>query len=222
MIEDLTPYRRDEPDWGFRQGTIVSFDLFVGTSTVRVGGALLTDVPFLAQSGQVYYEPGDAVLLVRFRSSWAIVGRYVTPGGTAAIGRYTEFTGAYEATPVLGWSLTTSYVTKISLPITVPIWAQVATVTATLMAVGRNSTGADDFLNGRVQLNGATFGGSAGPAVTAKWGSVTVGSHGQILVTPGGTLTVTGQLGSSGASWAANASNSAYLAATVAWNSNTG
>lgn len=221
---DLTPLLvpPERPDWGFRQGTIVAWDVFSGTGSVRVAGATLTDVPFLAQAGQVYYEAGDAVLLVRIRSSWAIVGRYVTPGGQAAIGRYTEMTGAYTATPVLGWSLSTSYVTKISLAVTVPGWAQVATGTASLMAIGRNSTAADDFLNARVLVNGANFDGLGGPAVTGKWGAVTALVHFQVVVTPGGTLTFSGQLGSSGAAWAANAANAAYLGATVAWNSNTG
>lgn len=223
--DDLVPFfHTDKPDWGFRQGEVVSFDAEVGTSSVRVGGSVLTDVPFLSQAGQVIYLPGDAVLLVRFKSSWAIVGRYVTPeaGWSAAIGRYTEITGAYEATPQLGWSLSTSYVTKTSVGIFVPNWAQVATGTASLMAVGRNSTGADDFLNGRIQVNGTTWGGTSGPAVTGKWAGMTAMSHFQLLVTPGGTLTIDGQLAASGAAWAAHASNSAVVAATVTFNSNLG
>lgn len=224
--DDLVPFfHTDKPDWGFRQGEVISFDAEVGTSSVRVGGSVLTDVPFLSLGGQVQYLPGDAVLLVRFKSSWAIVGRYVTPapGWHAAIGRYTEITGAYQGTPALNWSLSTSYVTKAGVDIFVPTWAQVATVTATLMAKARNSTAVDDFLNARIQANGAIVAGAiSGTVLAARWGAITAAGHIQMLVTPGGTLNIAGQLATTTAAWTAHASNEAHVQATVTFNSNLG
>lgn len=224
MIDDLTSlFGRDDPESGFRQGTIISFNVLSGLGDVRVGGATLTDVPFLTQAGQVSYLPGDAVLLIRFRSSWAILGRYVSPGGIAAIGRYFELTGVYSTPTVSNYSLTTTFVTQATMTIGVPPWAEVATVTASLMLLARNSTASTDFLQGRIlpPSGGATSWISAA-VPTLQFGSLTVvGSH-QMLVTPGGSLVIGGQVSTSGGSWAANVSNAAYLQATVAWNSNDG
>lgn len=225
MIDDLAPlFAKDPQDWGFRQGTIVAWNVFTGLSTVRVGGATLTDVPFLSQAGQVQYLPGDAVLLIRFKSSWAIVGRYVSPGGNAAIGRYFELTGAATGTVFSGFSLSTSFVTKATLDINVPVWASIATVTATLMAQAINSTASKDNMQGAVQTAGAISTTWTAPTTaTTDLASVTVvGHHGPMLVTPGGTLSIVGQLRSVTGAWAANASNGALLQATVAWNSNLG
>jgi hypothetical protein len=225
VIDDLVPLLggKDPQDFGFRQGTVVSFNVYSGVGDVRVGGTVLTDVPFLSQAGQVSYMPGDAVLLVRLRSSWAIIGRFVSPGGTRAIGRYFELTGVAGQPAATNFALTTTFATVTTLNIAVPAWAEVATVTTSLMLWVNNPTASDDFLYGQILLPGGLFTNWVSPnAPTGKFTSLTVVGHQQLLVTPGGTLTLQGQARSGAAAWAANASNTAYLQATVAWNSNDG
>lgn len=224
MRDDLVPlFAHDEPEWGLRQGIILTWDALAGTSTVQVGGAVLTDLPFLSEAGQVFYSAGDPVLLIRYKSSWAIVGRYVAPGAQAAIGRYFELTGAYDATPGTNFSLTTSYVTKNTVSVYVPTWARVATGTVSFVANARNSTAAEDFLNARILLAGIPWAGAVSPTVPAgKWGSATVLAHFQVLVTPGGTIELEGQLATTTAAWTAHTSAAAHAQATVTFNSNVG
>lgn len=225
MIDDLVSlFGKDPQDWGFRQGTIVSWNVFTGLSAVRVGGATLTNIPFLSQAGQVQYLPGDAVLLIRFKSSWAIVGRFVSPGGNAAIGRYFELTGTYVGSQTGGYALTTSSVTRCTLSVPVPVWAEVATVTATLMSQARNSTASSDHMQSSVYFPATSFSAAwtAPTAAPTTLASQAVMAHHQLLVTPGGTLEIQGQVRSIAAGWAANADNGSFLQATVAWNSNDG
>lgn len=225
MINDLVSlFGKDPQDWGFRQGTIVSFDVFSGAGSVRVGGAVLTDVPFLSEAGQVSYLPGDAVLLIRFKSSWAIVGRFVSPATNAAIGRYFELAAAATGSVFGGYALTTSAVMRCTLSIPVPVWAEVATVTATLMSQARNSTASPDHLQSSVYFPATTFSvaWTSPTAPASALASQTVLAHHQLLVTPGGTLEVEGRIRSIAAGWAAHADNGSQLQATVAWNSNDG
>lgn len=214
----------DGPEFGFRQGVVLSFNIIGGQNEIDVAGTVLTDIPFLNPGGYTILQPGDVVVLFRMRSSWAILGRVTTPGGTRAIGRYTEISSAYEGALVSNFSLTTSLDTKTTLDITVPVWAEVATVTATLLAQARNSTASTGILAGNITLpDGAFTTWRSGHAPTLTIASQTVTKHWQGLVTPGGTLTILGRLASVGAAWAANATdNLALLAATVAWNSNDG
>ncbi len=217
------------PEVGFRQGTVVSFDLFTANSVVDVGGALLTDVPVSGMAGQVFFKPGDAVLMARYGASWVILGRFVTPGGIAAIGRYFELTGTYSGATASGYALTTSFVTQPTLAINVPTWAEIATVTASLHTQARNTSGAADLTQGRILYpdgNTTTGTGTSVPTGAAgafsNFSSQTVVGHYQFEVTPGGVITLEGQVRTLVAGWGANAGNAAFVQATVAWNSNDG
>ncbi len=217
------------PGVGIRQGIVVSFDIFAGTSTVNVGGAILTDVPLMSTAAQVYLKAGDSVILLRNGSSWTILGRSVVPGGIAAIGRFFELTGTYSGATSSGYALTTSFVTRCSLAIPIPSWAEVATITASLGSQGRNTSGVADAMQGRILYpdgNMVTMTGtsvaSGGAAALTNLASCNVHGHYQMYVTPGGTLTLEGQPRTLTGGWAANGGNAAFLQATVAWNSNDG
>ncbi len=213
----------DGPEFGFRQGTILTFDIVSGANTIDVAGATLTNVPFLNPGGYTILLPGDVVVLLRMRSSWAILGRITAPGGTRAIGRYTELSSSYSVDGASNYSLTTTPATKATLSIPVPVWCEVATVTASLMLMARNSTATTDFLVGKILMpDGASTTWLSGSVPTVSYGSVTVTKHHQLAVTPGGTLTILGQAAASVASWGANANNVVTLQATVAFNSNDG
>lgn len=79
---DLVPLLFPPPSdqLGFRQGTVVSFDLDNGTNTIDVGGAQLTNVPLLNVTDSVSLEPGTVVALLTWKSSWWIIGRVIIPG----------------------------------------------------------------------------------------------------------------------------------------------
>lgn len=225
MNDDLTALLVPPPGpaVGFRQGLVLSFNLFSGANQISVGDAVLTDVPFLNAGTFSPIQAGDVVVLIRMRSSWAILGRVVVPGGVKAIGRYTEVSGIASSGTQGNFGISTTPTVQASVTVPVPVWAEVATVSATLMLLVRNSTAAADFLNGRINTPGGTFTGwTSGTVDAGEWGSLTVGAHHQLLVTPGGTMTVDGYAWTTTASWATNASNSACLQLTVNWNSNDG
>lgn len=209
-------------DYGFRQGTVLTYNVLSGSNTISVAGTVLTDVPFLNPGGYTIYQPGDVVILIRMRSSWAILGRVTIPTGTKAIGRYTELSAAYSSGGSTNYSLTTGVVTKDTLTIPVPSWAEVATVSATALVFAKNSTGATDFLNCQLSIGGFAVTWTSASVPTLAWASMTVTSHEDLLVTPGGTLTITAGLFATGAAWAANALNSVSLEAAVAWTSANG
>lgn len=219
-LSGLFPGRGDDP-FGFRQGVVLTFGLLDGTNTIDVGGTVLTNVPFLNPGGYTILAAGDVVVLIRMRSSWAILGRVTVPGGTRAIGRYTELSGTYSAPFASGFALTTSFVTAANLAITVPQWAEVATITATLMALALNTAAVDHFLYGQILVGGGSAAFPSATAPPSKWAQVTVLYHTQVAVVGGSTLSLQGQVRAS-AAWAANASNQAFLQATIAWNSNDG
>ncbi len=226
----LAEMRPGVPPLAVRQGTIVSFSLFTGLSQVNIGGAVFDNVPLLSPAGMVFFKTGDPVLLLRFGSSWTILGRTVSVGGSiSAIGRFFEVSGTYSGATGSGYALTTSYVTQATLAISVPIWAEVATITATLASQARNTSGAADLTQARILFpdgNTVAMTGTSTPtgaaAALSNFSSQTVNGHYQMAVTPGGTLTLEGQVKAFGASWAANAGNAAFVQATVAWNSNDG
>lgn len=62
---------------GFRQGTVVSWDPDTGENTIRVGGSDLADLPVLSASA-ITLAPGDVVGILRYRSSWMILGSVTT------------------------------------------------------------------------------------------------------------------------------------------------
>lgn len=213
----------EDPEFGFRQGVVVSFGLFDGTNQIDVGGTVLTDVPFLSPGSFVTLFPGEVVVLLRMKSSWAILGRVVVPGGTKAIGRYTELSATYSTTTATNFSLTTSYVTKTQLDITVPVWAETAAITCSLHLIAKNTTASTDFLNGKIiDPAGGSVTWPSASVPTLAYGQLTLVHHPNVVVTPGGTLTLLGQAKSTGGAWTADASNTAYIQATVAWNAGNG
>jgi hypothetical protein len=78
--DDLAPLLASSGDnnIGFRQGTIVDWDLSTGSNTVQVGGAQLTDLPTMSMNGQVILYPGDVVGILKVRSQYFILGRIDT------------------------------------------------------------------------------------------------------------------------------------------------
>ncbi|MGH3095558.1 MAG: hypothetical protein ACRDMV_06105, partial [Streptosporangiales bacterium] len=71
---------------GMRQGVVKSWDSSTGHNTVDVGGTVMDDLPVLASTGTVLLAAGDVVGLLRYRSTYFVLGRIGVAGeGALAI-----------------------------------------------------------------------------------------------------------------------------------------
>lgn len=217
--EDLTELLQPPaaPDSGFRQGVIRSFNASTGANTVEVAGALLTDLPLLSGSESLEYAPGNVVVLLRLRSSWAILGRVVTPGGVlapSAIGT------AYVAESSTNFALSTTWTAKTSGTFTVPVWANRVLVSAAASASVENTSAANDFANIRIDVGGVA-GSSNYAAVTAagtypaRYAHVGANWAREWTAVPGGTYTIAAEMKSTTGAWAADTDNIVSVHATA-------
>lgn len=79
MFEDLAPLLvpKPQPGLGIRKAVLTAYDAGTGANTVTVDEVDLVDLPRLDTGAAL--AAGDVVLLLRYRSSWAILGRIVSP-----------------------------------------------------------------------------------------------------------------------------------------------
>lgn len=63
----------------FRQGQVLAFDLSTGENSIDVGGATLVNVPLLNVTDSVSLTEGTIVGLLKWKSSWWIIGRVILP-----------------------------------------------------------------------------------------------------------------------------------------------
>lgn len=196
----------------FRQGTIVTFNPASGANSVNVGGAVLANLPLVNASDVVNYTAGDVVVLLKFRSSWAIMGRVIVPGGTdlasASVG--------FDSTSATGSSYTIDTfgaggLTKATATINVPSWANQAAVLALAICVGKQPTSpvvGSPFMTTSVKINGDTDTGKPQGWVEAANHVVSAYPNLSrvITVTPGGTFPVTIEVWAD-ANWGSNSSN---------------
>ena len=68
----------------YRQGVVVEFDPATLANRLLVGGAYLDDVPVLGVAEAASLAAGSVVGLMVVGSTWAIIGRIVTPGTVEA------------------------------------------------------------------------------------------------------------------------------------------
>lgn len=64
----------DQPELGFHQGIVITWDQVAGTNTIMIGGSLVSDVPVLA-AGSVLIGANDVVGILRVRTQYFILGR---------------------------------------------------------------------------------------------------------------------------------------------------
>lgn len=208
------------PDFVFRQGTVVTWNLLSGVGSVSVGGTILTSVPFMSTGAIVYLLPGDTVILLKQGASWFILGRVNSPGGLAGVGRNTQVVLTGDATQV-NFNMTTSFVTRVNLVLNVPSWASVATLDVKFQSLIKNTSAVTDFARNQILMpDGASTNFSSGNCLAGAWASTVHCMSRQVLCTPGGTLTIQGQVASTAGAWAADSGNTVYLTCTVVYNSN--
>lgn len=173
--DDLTALLQTPPvdDSGFRQGVLLTYNASTGANTVNVGGAILTNLPFVLEGGVFNLVPGNVVVLMKLRSAWAILGRVVPVNDPGIINANDQSqTGNLQ---LINFSSPAAAATVGTINTTTPSWATKAnffvTFSATFLAAGAATTGSVG-----IQINvGATVLATAGLLSTAVPSGLTSG-----------------------------------------------
>lgn len=201
-----------DPDLAFRQGVVVSWDASTGTNSVNVNGTLLQNLPALNLGEFVLLTEGDVVGLLRFKSTYFVLGRIIPPAQPDR----SRFTVDYDSKSAgtTAWSLTTANASKVSLTFTPPSWAGEASLFVGLMVQAVNTTPNLDFMQIQPFVNGddlpgitAVASGNSGSAFSTAVASTTI--------TPTGPIVVEGHAWAVNADWGSSAGNGANLSVQV-------
>lgn len=151
---DLTSlFAPTAPAEPFRQGVIVAFDPATGANQVSVGGAVLVDLPILVGGDTVNFAPGDVVILLKYRSSWAIFGRIVVPGSDALTATAVSFAGGGASSGA--FTITSSFSTPAEVNVPTPVWANSLVLYAISTVIVSNTSGASELARLITDINGA-------------------------------------------------------------------
>lgn len=220
--DDLVPLLFPPPsnEVGFHQGTVLTWDSATGVNTVDVGGATLTNVPILNTGEAVALKAGHVVAMIRFKSSFFILGRVTIPGSpdfaaaSVAFGRLRS--GASN------FSISSVAAAKVTGTIPVPAWADEAVVFATAFATVKNSTTGGHYVFLNTEIDGITgaevFSPTEPNGVLEAWTSLSA-SDARVLTSLGSVLTLSARMRTSDATFAANASNLCYIIAIAVFRS---
>lgn len=213
-----------KPVVGYAQGEIVSWDTVNGTNAVNVGGSLFENVPVFNSGEAVALQPGHVVGLLRFKTSYFILGRITLPDsaefGSAAVDFETINPSATN------FSLTSSYASKVSQSIAVPSWATHASILAIGTSRVGNPTATPDTFYMQMKINGANAGAEVYVLLSAAGGvddihSLVVAGAAEIT-SPGSSIAVGIDMKTSAAGgWSAVASNYVNVSAQAIFRSTT-
>lgn len=92
----LVPIGRGE--LSFHQGVVVEWDSITNDNVINVAGTDVPDVPVLSTADAIMMAVGNVVALLRYRSTYFIVGRVALPGITNAFGMRTGSVALIEGT----------------------------------------------------------------------------------------------------------------------------
>lgn len=214
LVPFLTPPAQD--GLGFRQGRVDTFDQNTGENAIEVGGTYLTDVPMLNSGEATALKPGHIVALLTWKSSWWILGRITMPGSDQFASASVAFGGCDDVG--VGFAIQTSYAQKINCLIDVPAWADEAQVTAHVHASIENSTAGFDFAAVRAGID-SVFG--TGIEVRAPAGHIVTASASmqRLVVDPGPTILIQGQVKSTFNNWGPDLGNACQIVATAVFRS---
>jgi hypothetical protein len=213
VISDVLPVRSD-PAEPFRQGTVLTFNAATGANTISVAGGVLTDVPMAENSGVVNLAAGDAVILLKMRSSWAILGKVLPAGGGDFAASAVAFAQDLDFDDNFATLLGPAELTPVSVTLAVPSWANEALVTATACMSAINSTASTRGMYAGVTIGGVGGGWGSATSIPAGLQGASSATRSRTIVSPGATITVSGTIFTS-AIFAANVANQAMLTATA-------
>lgn len=170
--DDLAPLLGygDVPDLGFRQGQIVAWDEATGTNTVNLGGVMLADLPALNLGEFTILQPGDIVALLRYKTSYFILGRLILPRNPDRNRSSVDF-GAAGLTQT-GFSLNVAGNIRASQTIPVPSWADEAIVHLNVDLSFFNSRAGDYYVYLAGSIDGSSGGEIFDMCAPNRWGSV--------------------------------------------------
>lgn len=170
--DDLSPLlQKQQEDAPFRQGYMLYYDASTGQNQVEVNGAVLQDLPLLnigdtinlvgentAGSGN-----GSVVILMKMKSSWAIMGRVVIPGNAplAPGAVLTDFdsqdTRLWYPSGGLDQDVTPTFELFVyTKQFVLPDWANAVSVAGYAAVFAGNTTGGTDSLAVDVRAVGAS------------------------------------------------------------------
>lgn len=83
--DDIVPFLTGQPpnDLGFRQGTLLAWDPATESNTVQIATEQFTDLDVLA-TGTIAMAVGDLIGLLRYKSTYLILGK-IAPAGSGAL-----------------------------------------------------------------------------------------------------------------------------------------
>lgn len=217
--DDLGPlFSSGSPEVGFAQGTVVSWDSADGTNVVNVKGTNLTDLPALNIGDFTILQEGDVVGLLRFQSTYFILGRIVLPAPPDDSRAVIDFFTATYQNLGFGVTVAPDETTVASGPARTPSWTREGdevTILATLTVTAQNQTATDDWLYASIRIpevdmtSGkpftavqAGFYGLAAIATTETFSALHAGVH---------DYDVVGQANTAGAVWPSEVQNYAQL-----------
>lgn len=79
--EDLAPLLASKPSQsvGLKQATVLTWDSVTGENTIDVDGSTMENLTFLSDGTIPNYVTDDVVILLTFGSTWAVLGKFLTP-----------------------------------------------------------------------------------------------------------------------------------------------
>lgn len=85
--DDLTPLlltgnTGELPELGFHQGIVLSWNVQNGTNVIRVAGSDFVDLQMMNSTEALVLEAGHIVALLRFKNTYFILGRILTPNAS--------------------------------------------------------------------------------------------------------------------------------------------
>lgn len=223
--DDLSPlFDKDAPGVRFRQGTIVTWNPATGENTIDLAGGILENVPVLNTGEAIALKAGHVVGLLGQGMAWFIIGRITPANDPNFAGASLAF--AANTAQATNFALTTTIVTKVSVTLDVPAWADEAAVIAVGTTILVNPRPAADFGACSVFIDGQT-----GPGVQQGFGINGAADKADVqnlaatatrVFAPGGsTILCEFKIRSDGAAWAAHASNIAGISALATFRSTT-
>ena len=224
ITDDLTPlFDSGQPGVRFRQGTVLTWDSETGENTIDLAGATLTDVPVLNTSEATALKAGHIVGLLGQGSAWFIIGRVTPPNSADFAGASVAFETVQAQASNFAVPVGPSFTEIVSTSLNVPTWADEALVTVAVSMTLNNTRAVSDFAYMYAAISGltsgASFAGFSAVGTVTSYNQLTHVHTATVSTSGPSTIAVSGYAQAQGATWSADASNRAFLAASAVYRS---
>lgn len=148
------------PDVGFRQATVIAWDAAAGTNAVEIGGTVVRNLPVLNLGDFTILQPGDVVGLLRYRTTYFILGRVIPPSQPDASRAAYDYDAAGVSQQ--NFAIASGGTSLAAATINPPTWAGEVMIHATTDASFTNTTAAMQYVYLSVRwesVNGSWGGG---------------------------------------------------------------